>query len=171
MVRWHYRAGAGGVLGDGSYRGNGLRRCIWPLVITMHLPDLFFVYMAWEQPSLRCLSAGCTGAVRLRMDSRSLRSISCALQRPVQDSIMPFPQVSGHRHDSPGFISAGSAKGRLSPLLRNCLPSHHPRMLTIRSFQRGKNLALIIHQFVRGIWLGRKTQVMCRSASADLNDT
>ncbi|HWR59015.1 MAG TPA: MFS transporter, partial [Thermodesulfovibrionales bacterium] len=42
----------GGVLGGWLISRYGLRRCIWPLVITMHLPDLFFVYMAWVQPSL-----------------------------------------------------------------------------------------------------------------------
>jgi len=42
----------GGVLGGWLISRYGLRRCIWPLVITMHLPDLFFVYMAWAQPSL-----------------------------------------------------------------------------------------------------------------------
>ena len=42
----------GGVLGGWLIARYGLRRCTWPLVITMHLPDLFFVYMAWRQPSL-----------------------------------------------------------------------------------------------------------------------
>lgn len=43
---------SGGVLGGWLISRYGLRRCTWPLVITMHLPDLFFVYMAWAQPSL-----------------------------------------------------------------------------------------------------------------------
>ena len=42
----------GGVLGGWLIARYGLRRCTWPLVITMHLPDLFFVFMAWRQPSL-----------------------------------------------------------------------------------------------------------------------
>jgi PAT family beta-lactamase induction signal transducer AmpG len=42
----------GGVLGGWLIARFGLRRCVWPLVIAMHLPDLFFVYMAWQQPSL-----------------------------------------------------------------------------------------------------------------------
>jgi PAT family beta-lactamase induction signal transducer AmpG len=42
----------GGVLGGWLISRYGLRRCTWPLVIAMHLPDLFFVYMAWAQPSL-----------------------------------------------------------------------------------------------------------------------
>ncbi len=41
----------GGVLGGWLISRYGLRRCTWPLVISMHLPDLFFVYMAWTQPS------------------------------------------------------------------------------------------------------------------------
>jgi len=42
----------GGVLGGWLISRYGLRRCTWPLVIIMHMPDLFFVYMAWAQPSL-----------------------------------------------------------------------------------------------------------------------
>jgi len=42
----------GGVLGGWLIARFGLRRCVWPLVIAMHLPDLFFVFMAWQQPSL-----------------------------------------------------------------------------------------------------------------------
>lgn len=42
----------GGVLGGWLISRYGLRRCTWPLVVTMHLPDLFFVYMAWAQPSI-----------------------------------------------------------------------------------------------------------------------
>jgi PAT family beta-lactamase induction signal transducer AmpG len=43
---------SGGVLGGWLISRFGLRRCVWPLVAAMHLPDLFFVYMAWQQPSL-----------------------------------------------------------------------------------------------------------------------
>ena len=42
----------GGVLGGWLISRYGLRRCVWPLVIAMHLPDLFFVYMAWARPSI-----------------------------------------------------------------------------------------------------------------------
>jgi PAT family beta-lactamase induction signal transducer AmpG len=42
----------GGISGGWLISRYGLRRCIWPLVIAMHLPDLFFVYMAWQQPGL-----------------------------------------------------------------------------------------------------------------------
>ncbi len=40
----------GGILGGALIAKFGLRRCIWPLVLAMHLPDLFFVYMAYAQP-------------------------------------------------------------------------------------------------------------------------
>jgi PAT family beta-lactamase induction signal transducer AmpG len=40
----------GGILGGALIAKFGLRRCIWPLVLAMHLPDLFFVYMATAQP-------------------------------------------------------------------------------------------------------------------------
>jgi PAT family beta-lactamase induction signal transducer AmpG len=42
----------GGMLGGWLISKFGLRRCIWPLVVTMHAPDLFFVYMAYHQPSV-----------------------------------------------------------------------------------------------------------------------
>jgi PAT family beta-lactamase induction signal transducer AmpG len=42
----------GGVLGGWLIATYGLRRCTWPLVIAMHLPDLFFVYMAYTRPSI-----------------------------------------------------------------------------------------------------------------------
>ncbi|MEK7851407.1 MAG: MFS transporter, partial [Deltaproteobacteria bacterium] len=42
----------GGILGGWLISKFGLRRCIWPLVLVMHLPDLFFVYMAYAQPSV-----------------------------------------------------------------------------------------------------------------------
>lgn len=41
----------GGILGGWLISRYGLARCTWPLVIAMHLPDLFFVYLAWAQPS------------------------------------------------------------------------------------------------------------------------
>ncbi|MDH4162152.1 MAG: AmpG family muropeptide MFS transporter [Nitrospirota bacterium] len=42
----------GGILGGWLISRYGLARCTWPLVIAMHLPDLFFVYMAWAQPQV-----------------------------------------------------------------------------------------------------------------------
>lgn len=43
---------SGGILGGWLISKFGLRRCIWPMVLIMHLPDLFFVYMAYFQPSV-----------------------------------------------------------------------------------------------------------------------
>jgi PAT family beta-lactamase induction signal transducer AmpG len=42
----------GGILGGWLISRFGFKRCVWPLVIAMHLPDLFFVYMAYAQPGL-----------------------------------------------------------------------------------------------------------------------
>lgn len=42
----------GGILGGWLISRFGFKRCIWPMVIAMHLPDLFFVYMAYAQPAL-----------------------------------------------------------------------------------------------------------------------
>ncbi len=43
---------AGGILGGWLISRFGFRRCVWPMVIAMHLPDLFFVYMAYAQPGI-----------------------------------------------------------------------------------------------------------------------
>ena len=42
----------GGILGGWLISRFGFRRAVWPMVIAMHLPDLFFVYMAYHQPSI-----------------------------------------------------------------------------------------------------------------------
>jgi PAT family beta-lactamase induction signal transducer AmpG len=42
----------GGVLGGWLISRYGFKRCVWPMVLAMHLPDLFFVYMAYQQPSV-----------------------------------------------------------------------------------------------------------------------
>ena len=43
----------GGILGGWLIARFGFRRCVWPMVLAMHLPDLFFVYMAYTQPDIR----------------------------------------------------------------------------------------------------------------------
>jgi len=42
----------GGILGGWLISRFGFKRCVWPMVIAMHLPDLFFVFMAYAQPGL-----------------------------------------------------------------------------------------------------------------------
>ncbi len=42
----------GGILGGWLISRFGFKRCVWPMVIAMHLPDLFFVYMAYAQPGI-----------------------------------------------------------------------------------------------------------------------
>lgn len=41
----------GGILGGVLISKYGLRKCIWPLALAVHLPNLFYVYMAYVQPS------------------------------------------------------------------------------------------------------------------------
>ena len=43
---------AGGILGGWLISKFGLRKCIWPMAITLHFPDLFYVYMAYAQPDI-----------------------------------------------------------------------------------------------------------------------
>ena len=42
----------GGILGGWVLSRIGFRRAVWPMVLVMHIPDLFFVYMAYHQPSI-----------------------------------------------------------------------------------------------------------------------
>jgi MFS transporter, PAT family, beta-lactamase induction signal transducer AmpG len=42
----------GGILGGWLIARFGFKRCVWPMVVIMHLPDLFFVYMAYSQPGI-----------------------------------------------------------------------------------------------------------------------
>jgi MFS transporter, PAT family, beta-lactamase induction signal transducer AmpG len=43
---------SGGIIGGWLISRFGFNRCVWPMVITMHLPDLFFVYMATARPGI-----------------------------------------------------------------------------------------------------------------------
>jgi MFS transporter, PAT family, beta-lactamase induction signal transducer AmpG len=43
---------SGGILGGWLISRFGFQRCVWPMVIVMHLPDLLFVYMAYAQPGI-----------------------------------------------------------------------------------------------------------------------
>ncbi len=43
---------SGGILGGWLIARFGFRRCVWPMVVIMHLPDLLFVYMAYAQPGI-----------------------------------------------------------------------------------------------------------------------
>jgi PAT family beta-lactamase induction signal transducer AmpG len=43
---------SGGILGGWLISRFGFRRCVWPMVIAMHLPDLLFVYMAYARPGI-----------------------------------------------------------------------------------------------------------------------
>jgi len=43
---------SGGVLGGWLISKFGFKRCVWPMVLAMHIPDLFFVYMAYTQPGI-----------------------------------------------------------------------------------------------------------------------
>ena len=43
---------AGGILGGWLISRFGLKKCIWPMAITLHFPDIFYVYMAYVQPEI-----------------------------------------------------------------------------------------------------------------------
>jgi len=43
---------AGGILGGWLISRFGLRKCIWPMAMMLHFPDIFYVYMAYAQPDI-----------------------------------------------------------------------------------------------------------------------
>ena len=44
---------AGGLLGGWLISRYGFRKCLWPMVFALHIPDVFYLYMAYAQPALR----------------------------------------------------------------------------------------------------------------------
>lgn len=42
---------AGGILGGMLVSWRGLRACLWPMVVVMHLPDAVFIYLSRAQPA------------------------------------------------------------------------------------------------------------------------
>lgn len=49
---------AGGLLGGVLIAAHGLRRCLWPLVAAMHVPNAVFLALAWWQPQSLLLVSG-----------------------------------------------------------------------------------------------------------------
>ncbi len=47
---------AGGLLGGWFISKYGFRRCLWPMVLALHIPDVFYLYMAYAQPALQQLT-------------------------------------------------------------------------------------------------------------------
>ena len=47
----------GGIAGGVLIARYGLRRCLWPLALCLHLPNLGYVYLAWAQPDLAWTTA------------------------------------------------------------------------------------------------------------------
>ena len=43
----------GGLLGGWLISRYGFRRCLWPMVLALHVPDVFYLYMAYAQPALQ----------------------------------------------------------------------------------------------------------------------
>jgi len=43
----------GGLLGGWFISKYGFRRCLWPMVLALHVPDVFYLYMAYTQPALQ----------------------------------------------------------------------------------------------------------------------
>jgi PAT family beta-lactamase induction signal transducer AmpG len=42
----------GGILGGWLVAKYGFRRCLWPMVFALHVPDVFYLYMSYAQPAL-----------------------------------------------------------------------------------------------------------------------
>jgi MFS transporter, PAT family, beta-lactamase induction signal transducer AmpG len=45
----------GGIIGGFVVARGGLGRCLWPMALTIHLPNLAFLYLAYAQPESRTL--------------------------------------------------------------------------------------------------------------------
>ncbi|MEI7529044.1 MAG: MFS transporter [Elusimicrobiota bacterium] len=45
----------GGLLGGWLISKYGFRRCLWPMVFALHVPDVFYLYMSYAMPALRQL--------------------------------------------------------------------------------------------------------------------
>ncbi|OGR68503.1 MAG: hypothetical protein A2081_05780 [Elusimicrobia bacterium GWC2_61_19] len=43
----------GGILGGWLISRYGFRRCLWPMVFALHIPDVFYLYMSYALPPLR----------------------------------------------------------------------------------------------------------------------
>jgi len=43
----------GGLLGGWLISKYGFRRCLWPMVFTLHIPDVFYLYMSYARPALQ----------------------------------------------------------------------------------------------------------------------
>jgi PAT family beta-lactamase induction signal transducer AmpG len=42
----------GGLMGGWLISKYGFRRCLWPMVFALHVPDVFYLYMSYSQPAL-----------------------------------------------------------------------------------------------------------------------
>ena len=121
----------GGILGGWLISRFGFRRCVWPMVIAMHVPDLFFVYMAYAQPGIgSCLSARGDGAVRLRSGVHRVHGLSHVLGAgKIQD--VALRHLDGHhgpRHDAAGVRERlAAADGGVQDVLRSCVRDDGPR--------------------------------------------
>jgi PAT family beta-lactamase induction signal transducer AmpG len=43
----------GGILGGWLISRYGFRRCLWPMVFALHVPDVFYLYMSYAMPALQ----------------------------------------------------------------------------------------------------------------------
>ncbi|OGS50406.1 MAG: hypothetical protein A3J79_03465 [Elusimicrobia bacterium RIFOXYB2_FULL_62_6] len=50
----------GGVLGGWLISKYGFRKCLWPMVFTLHVPDVFYLYMSYSMPALTFLNLDLT---------------------------------------------------------------------------------------------------------------
>ncbi len=55
----------GGIVGGVLASRYGLKRCLWPMVLAMNLPNLVYVYLAMVQPQSFALIAFCVGIEQL----------------------------------------------------------------------------------------------------------
>lgn len=55
----------GGILGGIVMARHGLQRCVWGMTAAMNVPNLVYLYLAWEQPSAEWIISTCVAVEQL----------------------------------------------------------------------------------------------------------
>ncbi len=92
---------AGGILGGWLVSRFGLKKCLWPLVFAIHLPNLAFVYLAYVQPSSHLFI---TIAIMIEQFGYGLGFVSFMMYMIL---FSDGPQKTAHYSICTGFMALG----------------------------------------------------------------
>ena len=126
---------AGGILGGWLISRFGLKRCIWPMAITLHFPDMFYVYMAYAQPEIGLtyvLVALEQFGYGLGFTAFMVYLMHIARGRYKTSHFAISTGIMALGMMLPGFISGYLQEGsRIQDVLCHCLHPRNPGLLTI----------------------------------------